>query len=46
MSIKKKASTKTKDKEAAAKRRAKIRKLALVVGVVRARRKRAARRAA
>jgi hypothetical protein len=45
MAAKKKASAETAEKKAA-KRRAKIRKLALVVGVVRARRKRAARRAA
>jgi hypothetical protein len=42
----KKKTTKTDAKEKAAKRRAKIRKLALVVGLTRARRRRAAARRA
>jgi hypothetical protein len=45
MAIKKKTSSDTKDKKAA-QRRAKLRKLALVVGVAKARKRRAARRAA
>jgi len=46
MALKKRSQADAKKKEAAAKRRAKLRKLALVVGIARARRKRAARRAA
>lgn len=45
MSLKKKAQADT-DAKKAAKRRAKIRKLALVVGLAKARKRRAARRAA
>ena len=45
MAIKKKTSSETKAKKAS-QRRAKLRKLALVVGLVKARKRRAARRAA
>ncbi len=45
MAIKKKTSTETRQKKAA-QRRAKLRKLALVVGLAKARKRRAARRAA